>query len=79
MYSGTVTFEEISNFVNKEFPTIQNWTLSFEDEEGDAIMITSDFDLSVMTEMFPNREFIKVNIDTSVINEKEEKEKEEHV
>ena len=73
MYSGTVNYEEIQKFIAKEFPNLKDYNLSFEDEEGDAIMITSDFDLTVMTEMFPNREFIKVNIDSQNFEQKEEK------
>lgn len=64
MYSGEITFENIKAFINEKFPAMKDWTISFEDEEGDSIMITSDIDLEVMREMFPNKEFVKVNIES---------------
>lgn len=55
MYSGEVKYHHLKAFVEKEFPTLKSWNMSFEDEEGDSIMINSDIDIEVMVEMFPNR------------------------
>ena len=64
MYSGEVKYRQLKEFVEREFPGIKNWDMSLEDEEGDSIMINSDIDIEVMVEMFPNREFMKVNIES---------------
>ena len=45
MYSGEINYKNLKEFVEKEFPSLKNFNLSFEDEEGDSIMISSDVDV----------------------------------
>ena len=70
MYNGAITYADICVFIQKEFPSFKQWSMSFEDEEGDAIMITADVDLEVMREMFPDKEFMKIDLMAGEIAEK---------
>jgi hypothetical protein len=45
MYTGEVTYNNLANFIKENYPTIGSFTLSFQDEDGDYVMIASETDV----------------------------------
>lgn len=62
MFTGEITYDNLINFIKSQFPTIGEFTLSFHDEDGDAVMVSSQSDINVMNEMFSNKEIIRIDV-----------------
>lgn len=48
MYTGEITYENLVNFIKEESPKMGNFTFSFQDEDGDAVMLSGQSDVDVM-------------------------------
>ena len=63
LFSGEEpTYTNIKAFIQREFPQIHNIELTFTDEDGDVVMLSSQDDFSAMLEMFPDRKIMKIDV-----------------
>ena len=66
-----MTFEAIEKFSIEHFKLKENGVqLTFEDDQGDTITVSTQEELSSMLEVFKEREYIKINVQG--VNKKEE-------
>lgn len=65
MYTGEITYDNLMNFIKSEFPQMGNFTLSFQDDDGDAVMVSSQSDVEVMNEMYGTKEIIRIDVFSS--------------
>ena len=63
LYNGEFSYNPIVKFATQEFHLENNTIeLSFKDEEGDVITITSDDDLEIMKAVFQGKQYLRINV-----------------
>lgn len=48
MYGGDITFESLVNFVKTNWPALSTFQMSFQDEDGDSVMVANQMDVDTM-------------------------------
>lgn len=62
MYGGDITYEKLVEFVKTNWPGVESFSMSFEDEDGDSVMVAGQTDVDTMKEMHQGKEIIRIDI-----------------
>ena len=50
------------SFVKSNFPSTENFALTFQDEDGDAVTIANQMDVDAMKEMNEGKEIVRIDV-----------------
>lgn len=62
MYGEEITYDKMVAFVKNNFPLIEDFNLTFQDDDGDAVTLANQMDVDVMKEMNEGKEIVRVDI-----------------
>lgn len=62
MYGDDISYDKMVSFVKENFPTLQNFNLTFQDEDGDSVTIGNQTDVEVMKEMNEGKEIVRIDV-----------------
>lgn len=65
MYGGEITYDNLVSFIKSNYPEIESFTLSFQDEDGDSVTVASQTDVDTMKEIYDNKEIIRIDVSST--------------